>query len=178
VTNTKTESFFFLQVPFAEYWCNAGDGRVDFLIVDPDSGKLTARFNGGAEDMPDWQKLGVIATGGSVASRDILRLGDFTCEGRADYMAVGADRKVNGYVNRLQEASGLIPRWLVPLTVASGPDGATRDAVRLVDLTGTGKVDYLLVDEARKVELWKTPVPEGSTRQEKEHSYATVSFGP
>lgn len=50
----------------------------------------------------------------------------------------------------------MVPRWLPAFTFAKGPDGAEVDEVRLVDLTGDGKVDYLLVDEKTgKVTLWE-----------------------
>ncbi len=71
-------------------------------------------------------------------------------------MTVGVDGKVHGSTNRLQPEAGLVPRWLEPLVFAEGPSGAERDDVRLVDLTGDGKVDYLLVDKKTgKVELWE-----------------------
>ncbi|KAJ8111527.1 hypothetical protein ONZ43_g5602 [Nemania bipapillata] len=132
-----------------------GDGRADFCIVDKDTGEVTAWLNTGADIVPDYYKLGVIATGGSASKGDTIILGDLTGEGRADYMYVGAGGKVNALVNRLQ-ATTLAPRWLASFNLASGPDGAKQDQVRLVDMTGDGKVDYLLVDEKTgKVTLWE-----------------------
>lgn len=97
--------------------------------------------------MPDYLKLGVIATGFSATKDDKVVLADYTGEGRADYMLIGAGGKVQGFTNRLQEAEGLVPRWLELFTFAEGPRGAKKAEVRLVDMTGDGKVDYLLVDE-------------------------------
>lgn len=105
--------------------------------------------------MPDYHKLGVIATGASATKGDTIYLGDLTGEGRADYMIVGAGGKVNGLVNRLQEKT-MVPRWSLIFNFAEGPDGAKQDQVRLVDMTGDGKVDYLLIDEKTgKVTLWE-----------------------
>lgn len=116
---------------------------------------MTAWLNTGADIIPDYYKLGVIASGGSASKGDTVILGDLTGEGRADYMIVGDGGKVNALVNRLQ-ATTLAPRWLGAFTFAAGPDGAKQDQVRLVDMTGDGKVDYLLVDEKTgKVTLWE-----------------------
>lgn len=104
--------------------------------------------------MPDYHKIGVIATGATATSSDTVILGDFTGNGRADYMIVGDGGKVTGLVNRLQEES-LVPRWMSAVTLADGPSGAKQDQVRLVDFTGDGKVDYLLVDSKGKVTLWE-----------------------
>lgn len=112
-------------------------------------------LNTGADIMPDYYKLGVIATGASASDGDIVYLGDLTGEGRADYMYIGSDGKVNALVNRVRETN-MIPRWLDSFTFAEGPDGAKQDDVRLVDMTGDGKVDYLLVDEKTgEVTLWE-----------------------
>ncbi|KAI1428363.1 SGNH hydrolase-type esterase domain-containing protein [Xylaria sp. FL1777] len=132
-----------------------GDGRDDFCLVNQSTGEVTAWLNTGADVVPDYYKLGVIATGGSASKGDTVFLGDLTGEGRADYMIVGDGGKVNGLINRLQ-ATTLAPRWLAAFTFAEGPDGAEQDQVRLVDMTGDGKVDYLLVDEKTgKVTLWE-----------------------
>ncbi|CAM1501517.1 Fc.00g035010.m01.CDS01 [Cosmosporella sp. VM-42] len=132
-----------------------GDGRDDFCIVDKTTGAVTAWLNTGAASVPDYHKLGVIATGASASKGDTIRLGDLTGEGRADYMVISSGGKVTALVNRLQETS-MAPRWLPAFTLADGPDGTKQDQVRLVDMTGDGKIDYLLIDEKTgKVTLWE-----------------------
>ncbi|KAH7244874.1 hypothetical protein B0J15DRAFT_500889 [Fusarium solani] len=132
-----------------------GDGRDDFLIVSKKTGEVTAWLNTGGEAMPDYHKIGIIATGASQSDGDTVILGDLTGEGRADYMMVGVGGKVNGLINRRQETS-MVPRWSQMFNVAAGPDGAKSNQVRLVDMTGDGKVDYLLVDEKTgEVTLWE-----------------------
>ncbi|KAJ5377735.1 uncharacterized protein N7496_005144 [Penicillium cataractarum] len=132
-----------------------GDGRADFCLVNQSTGEVTGWLNTGADVMPDYYKLGVIATGGSAAPGTTVYLGDFTGEGRADYMIAGEGGKVKAMTNRLRETT-LIPRWLDAFVLAEGPDGAEQDQVRLVDMTGDGRVDYLLVDETTgKVTLWE-----------------------
>ncbi|KAI0095577.1 SGNH hydrolase-type esterase domain-containing protein [Nemania sp. FL0031] len=132
-----------------------GDGRADFCLVDQTTGAVTAWLNTGEDIVPAYSGLGVIATGASFSKEDTLILGDLTGEGRADYMFVGDGGKVTALVNRPQ-SSTQVPRWLPAFTLATGPDGAEQGQVRLVDMTGDGKVDYLLVDETTgKVTLWE-----------------------
>ncbi|GAW16078.1 hypothetical protein ANO14919_055010 [Xylariales sp. No.14919] len=132
-----------------------GDGRDDLCLVDQATGKVSAWLNTGAAAIPDYYELGSIATGASASYSNRVYLGDFTGEGRADYMVVKAYGRVTGLVNRLQDMT-LVPRWLDAFWLAEGPDGAKELDVRFVDMTGDGKVDYLLVDEETgKVTLWE-----------------------
>jgi hypothetical protein len=116
---------------------------------------VKAWINNGASIMPDWYRLDTIATGASKAPDDSVILGDFTGEVRADYMMVGADGKVVGFINRLREET-ILPRWLGPMVVAEGPTDTERDEVRLVDITGDSKADYLRIEKkSGKVALWE-----------------------
>ncbi|KAF7562544.1 hypothetical protein G7046_g1583 [Stylonectria norvegica] len=131
-----------------------GDGRADFAIVG-DSGAVTGWLNVGTGDKPDYHKIGIIASGKTASADDKVILGDFTGEGRADYMVVGETGKVNGFVNRLNGVTDVIPRWLSAMTLAEGPDGAKRSQVHMVDMNGNGKVDYVLEKSAHTVQLWE-----------------------
>ncbi|KAI0486515.1 SGNH hydrolase-type esterase domain-containing protein [Xylaria cf. heliscus] len=132
-----------------------GDGRDDFCLVNQDTGEVTAWLNTGTDIVPNYSKIGLIATGATASKGDTVILGDLTGEGRADYMIVSSGGKVTALVNRKQETTQ-IPRWLKSFTFAAGPDGVEQDQVRLVDMTGDGKVDYLAVDEKTgQVTLWE-----------------------
>ncbi|KAL3458856.1 hypothetical protein BJX64DRAFT_291763 [Aspergillus heterothallicus] len=132
-----------------------GDGRDDFLLVDTETGSVKAWLNTGASGVPDYYRLNEIATGASATENDKVIMGDFTGEGRADYMLVGKTGKVTGFVNRMEEDT-LVPRWMAAVTVADGPADTEQDEVRLVDMTGDGQVDYLRVDEKTgKVSMWE-----------------------
>ncbi|VUC38120.1 unnamed protein product, partial [Clonostachys rosea] len=132
-----------------------GDGRDDFCLVNLASGEVQGWLNTGTDVVPDYHKLGVIATGATATSGDKVWLGDFTGEGRADYMIVGSGGKTTGFINRLQESS-LIPKWSNVGDLAKGPSGAKQAEVRFADMTGDGKVDYLLIDEKTgEIRLWE-----------------------
>lgn len=81
-------------------------------------------------------------------------LGDFTGEGRADYMLVDKDSKVTGFINRLQPHS-VAPRWSLPVTVAKGRDDIDINSVRMVDMNGDGKVDYIALGGKGKISYWR-----------------------
>lgn len=133
---------------------NAGDRRDDLCIVDKKTGAVTAWLNTGFDLVPDYHKIGVVAQGSTATEDDIVVLGDLTGNGRSDYMIIGDKGQVKGLVSRRQEMT-LVPRWLPAFAFAAGPDGAEQDSVRLVDLTGDGKVDYLLLDEDGGITLWE-----------------------
>jgi hypothetical protein len=114
---------------------------------------VTAWLNSGPANMPQWYKVGEIATGSSKTVNDVVVLGDFTGNGLADYMLVGKDGKVTGLANFIQERA-FVPAWQTKVTVAEGPVNATQDYVRLVDLDGDGKVEYVLLDKDGGSKVW------------------------
>ncbi|KAL5340420.1 hypothetical protein BJX70DRAFT_107949 [Aspergillus crustosus] len=136
-----------------------GDGRADFTLVNKDTGEVTGWLNTGVDDVPDYHRIGVIATGASATKNDKVFLADFTGHGRAGYVLVGQNGKAKAFVNRLQEGldsgSPLVPRWAGPFDFADGPDGAEQEQVRLVDMTGDGKADYLLIGKDGKTNLYE-----------------------
>ncbi|KAL2828335.1 hypothetical protein BJY01DRAFT_255398 [Aspergillus pseudoustus] len=132
-----------------------GDGRADFCIVNQETGEVTGWWNTGISDMPDYHKVGVIATGESFGPDSKVILADLSGNGRADYLMVGLHGKMTGFINRRQE-KGVVPRWMMIFDVADGPEGTEQDEVFLVDITGDGKADYLRVNEKNgRTELWE-----------------------
>lgn len=122
---------------------DTGDGKADFMIIDDKTGAVTGWLNGGSTSFPEYRKIGEIATGATAQPGDKIVIGDFTGDGRADYMIVGSTGTVTGLVNR-RVVDSLIPRWSYHVTVADGPSGATQQYVRMVDLNGDGKADYVV----------------------------------
>lgn len=123
------------------------------MIVNNKTGEVTAWLNGGPHELPDYYKIGLVATGASKSPDDRVIIGSFTGSGRDDYMLVGANGKVTGLANRRQNST-LVPEWALKVTVADGPDGAEGRYVRMVDVDGDGKVDYLLLDKNGGSQLW------------------------
>jgi hypothetical protein len=115
---------------------------------------MLAWINNGADVVPDWYKLDEIGDGTTATENDIVFLGDFTGNGRADYMIVGEDAKVTGLANRLQ-VDTIVPQWHTPVIVADGSDDVDQESVRLVDMTGNGQVDYMAVGAKGKLTFWE-----------------------
>ncbi len=86
------------QIQFADL---TGDGRADYLAVNPD-GSVQAWLNGGQDAAaPDgwlWTPAGTIADGvGAPGSQ--IQFADLTGSGRADYLNVNSDGSVQAWLN-------------------------------------------------------------------------------
>lgn len=132
-----------------------GDGRADLCMVNPDTGEVTGWLNTGVDHVPDYYRIpGILATGASKGENDIVFMGDFTGEGRADYMLVHENAEVTGFINRLR-SDRVAPNWSLSVTVAAGPDGVDQDAVRMIDMDGDGQVDYITLGSKGQVNFWR-----------------------
>ncbi|KAL4967872.1 uncharacterized protein BDV14DRAFT_197515 [Aspergillus stella-maris] len=124
----------------------------NFLVVDENTGAVTAWLNTGAKDVPDYYKLGQTASGKTVTENDKVAFADLTGNGRVDYILIGESGKAVGFVNRLQEKT-LLPRWLEPVTLREGLDGedVEQEAIHFADITGDvdgdGVTDYFWINE-------------------------------
>ena len=137
------------EVRFADL---TGDGRADYLVVNPDS-SVQAWLNGGQDAaVPDgwlWTPVGTIAAG--VAPGSEVRFADLTGDGRADYLVVNPDGSVQAWLNGGQDAA--VPDgwlWTPVGTIAAGV--APGSQIQFADLTGDGRADYLVVNLA--VQAW------------------------
>ncbi|KAH6667843.1 hypothetical protein B0J14DRAFT_567201 [Halenospora varia] len=126
-----------------------GDGRADYLFVRP-KGSLTAWFNSGHDDRPDWEPLGVsagkIASGVGAPYWQIV-FGDLNGDGKKDYVQV--DPK-----------TGALTVWL---NTGTGGTYVAGDGIRFADMDGDGREDYLSVD------------PNGALTLYRNHGYNTAS---
>ena len=136
-----------------------GDGRDDYLVVG-EGGSLNAWLNFGYGDKPDWQHLGVIATGIGEAAG--VQLYDLNNDGRADYIWLEEDGAAKAYINNRGGSGGLAPEWIDAGSIATGV-GAKREDVRFADLNGDGKKDYVWVDPASgALDVWLNTATGGS----------------
>ncbi|PVH89306.1 carbohydrate esterase family 3 protein [Cadophora sp. DSE1049] len=129
-----------------------GDGRAEYLWVGP-KGEVKAYYNNGysgngSQAITDWRPAGVIATGiGGL--RDEIRFADLNGDGRADYLWVKPDGAIEAYLNGGHIAGSATPaniQWLPQGTIAAGI-GKNGAGVRLANIAGVGRADYVWVDD-------------------------------
>jgi lysophospholipase L1-like esterase len=138
-----------------------GDGKADYLNVDPSDGAVTAYQNGGASSAAPggwlWLPLGSIASG--IGNQ--IQFADVNGNGRADYLDVRPDGSVLEWYNSYNSSNGKIV-WVGPITIATGV-GAPGAEVHFADVFGTGRADYLVVDPATgAVTAWENEGPSSS----------------
>ncbi|MGV9226886.1 GDSL-type esterase/lipase family protein [Streptomyces albogriseolus] len=131
-----------------------GDGRADYLKVNPDS-SVQAWINGGPNPKEPtggadwlWYPQQTIASGVGTAGNTI-RFADLNGDRRADYLQVNPDSSVqawiNGGPNPKEPTGGADWLWYPQGSVASGVlvDGAR---IQFADLNNDGRADYLDVN--------------------------------
>jgi lysophospholipase L1-like esterase len=144
------------QIRFADI---NGDGRVEYLVVDDETGAVTSWANEGSpqgNNGPDagkvvWASQGTIATGVGVGKG--VRFADINGDGRSDYIWLDE----NGAATVLINAGGpdlQRPAWVAQGVVAAGV-GAVREDVRFADINGDGLDDYLWLNRLDgSVQAW------------------------
>ena len=124
-----------------------GDGRSDYLWVSP-SGQVTAYRNvgNGAANANAWHWAPIDAGLDNLGegTRDSIRFADIDGDGRADYLVVGPGGNVAAWLNT---GPGPAFAWESLGEIASGTGSTDRDGVRMVDLNGDGKADYVWLDK-------------------------------
>ena len=127
-----------------------GDGRADYIIVDPTSGALSVYLNGGQNSAAPngwvWYPKGQIASG--VGPGSTVRFGDINDDGLADYLIVNTKTgAVQAYLN-----GGANPAahdgwvWYPQGTVAAGVGAPAGSLIQFVDINNDGYADYLVTD--------------------------------
>lgn len=129
------------QVRFADV---DGDRKADYLVVDAAGRVRTWHNNRGGSGAP-WGDLGQIATG--VGARMPRSASPTSTVTAADYLAVDEAGRLRAWLN--DPAGG---RTLAG-EIATGI-GASGDQVRLADLNGDRRADYLIVGGDSAVRAW------------------------
>lgn len=126
------------HVIFADVNC---DGRADYLLVDPNTGAVTAYYNLGRSSFPAWGAPVQIAFGvGTPGSW--IQFADIDGDSCADYITVNPTTgAINAWLN-----TGAFPAWNPVGLLATGV-GYPGSAIRLVDINGDGRADYVIVKE-------------------------------
>ncbi|RKS68270.1 lysophospholipase L1-like esterase [Actinomadura pelletieri DSM 43383] len=132
-----------------------GDGRDDYLAVDPRTGVVRAWINAGGDQdgKPGWIPRGQIASGvGSIKHGPYFP--NIDCDLRDDYVVTDINGgSVRAWLNRGGDQDGK-SGWIERGQIASGalPD---RHMLAFADIDGDGRDDYLAVSlEDGSVQAW------------------------
>ncbi|MFF9850420.1 FG-GAP-like repeat-containing protein [Streptomyces litmocidini] len=136
------------KVRFADW---DGDGRSDYLAF-ADSGAVSVYLNrGGDQSGNGWPAVGKVASG-VTSDRARIRFADNDGDGKADYLYVKPDGKVDLYVNR---GGDVVPNtgWKVVGQIATG---LTTDHTRVqfVDFNADTHADYVLAGDGNSASVW------------------------
>ncbi|MFJ8040315.1 FG-GAP-like repeat-containing protein [Kitasatospora sp. NPDC096147] len=133
------------RVRFADW---DGDGRADYLLVNGD-GSVTVFPNRGGDGHGGWGASFKAASGMTV-DQSKVRFADWNGDGRADYMVFSDSGALQVFINNGGDGHG---GWGESYQVASGLT-ADRSRVRLADLNGDAKADYVVINGDGSVQAY------------------------
>lgn len=129
-----------------------GDGKADYISVDPASGALNVYLNGGQNSAAAngwiWYPQGTIASG--VAPGATIQFGDINGDGLADYLIVdpnsgAVQAYLNGGPNTAAPGKWI---WYPQGTLATGVGAPAGSQVVFADINHDGYADYLSISSA------------------------------
>nr|UMZ45332.1 hypothetical protein [Paramyrothecium sp.] len=132
-----------------------GDGRDDYLYIG-EGGSLKLYLNtgppGGREVL--WRDMGGIATG-DVNRISELVLADMNGDGRDDYLIWDSDGGLTGHLNQPTRREG-VPFWIDQGPAKAVATGVKKNfnTIRLADMDGDGKDDYVHVGANGALSVW------------------------
>ncbi|KAI4175392.1 MAG: hypothetical protein LQ348_006177 [Seirophora lacunosa] len=135
VAGANRDSIYFMDVD--------GNGRDDMIIKQP-SGELHAMLNfGQPKDISsiDWHKVGQIAPNIGTSN---LTFADLNNDGRDDIVVFNSDGSMYGFLNVRGLEAGR-PMWVRQDEIKGTEHWAPSD-LRISDVNGDGKADYILMD--------------------------------
>ncbi|WP_189162836.1 FG-GAP-like repeat-containing protein, partial [Sphaerisporangium melleum] len=145
-----------------------GDGRDDYLVVGASNGSILAWLNGGpnasASNGWAWNFQGEVAPGVGYPA-DRVRFADINGDGRDDYLILGeADGSLRAWLNAGPSSSSP-SGWAWPPAGPVAPGvGVPGAQVRLADVTGDGRDDYLVIGTGNgSVTLWQNGGPSATS---------------
>ncbi|MFF6995862.1 GDSL-type esterase/lipase family protein [Streptomyces sp. NPDC008313] len=131
-----------------------GDGRDDYLAVDPGTGAVRAWMNtgGDANGKPGWNPRGQIASGTNPGELEYVDFADINGDGRDDYLLRRNDGAIRAWINAGGDVDGK-PGWIPRGQIAAGVGNVT-DGRRLADIDGDKDADYLIVEGNGAIHAW------------------------
>lgn len=120
-----------------------GDGRDDWLHLYSDSSVLAFENQGIDNGQFRWSAGRLIAPGVSGATREAIRFADVNGDGRDDYLRTSEAGAIHAYINT-PDSHGVI-HWEARLNWAPGVSYGSRSKLRLADVNGDRRADYLMV---------------------------------
>ncbi|GHC64318.1 FG-GAP-like repeat-containing protein [Streptomyces cinnamoneus] len=137
------------RTPLGDYRVDFnGDGKADYVVVD-DNSAVTVWVNNGGDGRGGWNEWGRVAEGVGVTG-DKVRFADVNGDRKADYIAVDDKGGLHAWINNGGDGRGGWNDWGM---IAAGV-GVTADKVRLADINGDGKADYIAVDDKGGLRVW------------------------
>jgi lysophospholipase L1-like esterase len=136
------------QVRFADL---DGNGVDDYLLLGDDSSVRAWYLSG--DGTFELNYAGVVAPGISGATGAAIRFADVDGDGRDDYLRTGADGSVHAYINTPVDGGNAI-HWVEHLDWAPGVWYGSRDKLRLADVNGDRRADYLMVGSTGTVHAY------------------------
>jgi hypothetical protein len=134
-----------------------GDGKADYIVVDPVSGAVQAYLNGGPKPSGGdwlWFSQGLIASG--VAPGATVQFADVDGDGLADYLVVDpTSGAVQAWLNGGPNPSGGQYFWYPQGTIATGVLAPPGSQVVFADINHDGYADYLSISSVNgSISAW------------------------
>ncbi len=131
-----------------------GDGKDDYVVVDPMTGSVNAWLNMGGNGYADWgwNPMGVIASGMALGSE--IQFADVNGDSKDDYLVVKPGGAVEAWLNMGGTAGnwGWNPMGTIANGVAADPKVTWTE---FADVNGDNKDDYVVVDNVSgAVQTW------------------------
>ncbi|KAH7311059.1 putative esterase [Rhexocercosporidium sp. MPI-PUGE-AT-0058] len=131
-----------------------GDGRCDLLSVDRNSGAIRMWLNTWNPGPRTWSftDKGIVSGAASctmgygVVENDLgVRFADLTGDGKADYLCIWPNGRVDGYLNRGMSSTGQIS--FEDVRQIKSATNYDRQDIRFHDVNGDGRADLLWIDK-------------------------------